>query len=111
MLGRTNIQLKMRALIVDDELAKPGSGRGRAVAGLAEELRNQNVEVAEAVSYEDGLAIVSSDAGLHCYFVDWTLGMNDEGSHAAATEVLRAIRARNARAPVFLMADRDPGVR
>jgi arginine decarboxylase len=107
MLGRTNIQLKMRALIVDDELAKPGSARGRAVAGLAEELRHQNVDVAEAISHEDGLAIVSSDAGLHCYFVDWTLGMNDEGSHAAATEVLRAIRARNAHAPVFLMADRD----
>ena len=50
MLGRTNIQLKMRALIVDDELAKPGSARGRAVAGLAEELRHQNVEVAEAIS-------------------------------------------------------------
>jgi arginine decarboxylase len=107
MLGRTNIQLKMRVLVVDDQLAEPASARGRATAELVEELRHRGVEVTEAVSYDDALAIVGADAGLHCYFVDWTLGANDAASHEEATALLRAIRRRNAKAPVFLIADRD----
>jgi arginine decarboxylase len=60
----------------------------------------------EALSCEDGLATVVSDAAIHCVFVNWTLGRNDRKAHAQATELLRAVRARNARVPVFLMADR-----
>ena len=47
-----------------------------------------------------------SDSAIHCVFVNWTLGRNDRQSHTEATELLRALRARNAKVPVFLMADR-----
>jgi len=92
--------------MVDDELAQPTTAGGRAVRALTEELRTRGVEVVEAYSCEDGLANVSSDSGFHCVFVNWTLGKNDRRSHAQATELLRGLRARNGKVPVFLMADR-----
>jgi arginine decarboxylase len=107
MLGLTNIQLRMRALIAYDRMADPENARGRAAAAVAAKLRSRNVDVEAAVSFEGGAAIARSDAGLHCYFVDWTLGENDPASHAEANELLSLIRSRNAKAPLFLMADRD----
>ncbi len=92
--------------MVDDELAQPMTAGGRAVRALAEELRARGTEVIEAYSCEDGLANVSADSGFHCVFVNWTLGKNDRRSHAQATELLRGLRARNGKVPVFLMADR-----
>ncbi|WP_339511142.1 Orn/Lys/Arg decarboxylase N-terminal domain-containing protein [Pseudomonas sp. RL_15y_Pfl2_60] len=107
MIGRTNKKLMMRVLVVDDDLGNPNSARGRVLAELEEELRGRNAELVLATSYEDGLACVTSDAALHCFCVDWTLGQNDTASHIQALELLRAIRQRHERAPVFLMADRD----
>jgi len=106
MIERTARPLARRVLIVDDELGQATTAGGRSVRALAEELRARGIEVVEALSCEDGLATVVSDAAIHCIFVNWTLGRNDRKSHAQATELLRALRARNARVPVFLMADR-----
>ena len=83
--------LTRRVLMVDDELAQPTTAGGRAVRGLAEELRARGIEVVEAFSCEDGVANVVSDAGLHCIFVNWTLGKNDRRSHEQATELLNGI--------------------
>jgi arginine decarboxylase len=106
MIERTARPLARRVLIVDDELGQATTAGGRSVRALAEELRARGIEVVEALSCEDGLATVVSDAAIHCIFVNWTLGRNDRKSHAQATELLRALRARNAKVPVFLMADR-----
>jgi len=106
VIERTTRPLSARVLMVDDELAQPTTAGGRAVRALTEELRTRGVEVVEAYSCEDGLANVSSDSGFHCVFVNWTLGKNDRRSHAQATELLRGLRARNGKVPVFLMADR-----
>jgi arginine decarboxylase len=69
-------------------------------------LRGRGIEVVEALSLDDGLATVISDSAIHCVFVNWTLGRNDKASHAEATELLRVLRSRNAKIPVFLMANR-----
>ena len=106
MIERTARPLTRRVLIVDDKLAHATTAGGRSVRALAEELRARAIEVVEALSFEDGLATVLSDAAIHCVFVNWTLGRNDRKTHAQATELLRALRARNAKIPVFLMADR-----
>ena len=74
MIGRTTSPLPRRALIVDDELGRATTAGGRAVSALAEELRARGIEVVEALSIEDGLAIVVSDSAIHCVFVNWTLG-------------------------------------
>src|SRR4051812_46508500 len=95
-----------RVLIVDDEQAQPTTAGGHALRALADELRARGIHVVQALSCEDGTAIVTSDAALHCVLVNWTLGNNDGLSHSEATDLLRQLRARNARVPVFLMADR-----
>jgi len=92
--------------MVDDELAQATTAGGRAVHALGDELHSRGIQVVEALSCEDGMANVVSDSGFHCVFVNWTLGKNDRRSHTEATELLRALRARNAKVPVFLMADR-----
>ena len=71
---------------------------------LVTELRARNIDVLEATSYED-VATVVSDAGIHCILVDWTRGSDDSAAREQATE-LRAVRARNAKVPIFLMASR-----
>ncbi len=106
MLERTTRPITRRTLMVDDELGRTATAGGRSVQTLAEELRARGIEVVEALSFEDGRATIVSDAAIHCVFVNWTLGRNDRDSHAQATELLRTLRARNAKVPVFLMADR-----
>jgi arginine decarboxylase len=107
MIGRTNKTLKMRVLLVDDDLDNPGSMRGRVLNELVEEFAERNAELIKAISFDDALAAVVSDAALHCVCVDWTLGKNDDASHAQALELLRTIRQRNENLPVFLLADRN----
>jgi arginine decarboxylase len=106
MITRNPRPQTRRVLMVDDELAKPTTAGGRAVRALADELGARGIEVVEAYSCDDGQATVSSDSAIHCVFLNWTLGDNDKRSHDQATELLRAIRARNATVPVYLMADR-----
>jgi arginine decarboxylase len=96
-----------RVLIVDDELAKLDTALGRAVENLAAALVARNVDVVRALSFEDGQAIVGSDASLRAVLLDWNLGKNDAAMHAQATKLLHKLRERHAAVPVFLMADRE----
>src|SRR5262245_31323642 len=105
-MERSAQSLARRVLIVDDELHQPATAGGRSVRALADALRARGIGVVEALTCKDGVTTLVSDAAIHCVFVNWTLGRNDHRSHAQATELLRALRARNANVPVFLMADR-----
>ena len=106
MIERTARPLTRRVLMVDDELAHSATAGGRAVRGLANELRARGIETVEAFSCKDGQAVVVSDSAIHCVFINWTLGENNRQSHDEATELIRAVRNRNAKVPIFLMADR-----
>jgi hypothetical protein len=81
----TTIPLRPRVLVVDDELAKLDTALGRATESLAVALEGRNVDVVRALSYEDGQAIVGSDASLRAVLLDWNLGLNSKGTHAQAT--------------------------
>jgi arginine decarboxylase len=98
--------IQRRVLIVDSALAGVGAA-ARRVRALADELGTRNISVVEAVSAEDGLASVVSDSGIHCLLLNWTLGSNDSHSHDQCTGLLRTVRARNAKIPIFLMAGRE----
>ncbi|HET9294848.1 MAG TPA: Orn/Lys/Arg decarboxylase N-terminal domain-containing protein [Gemmatimonadales bacterium] len=104
MIQRSAKRLSMRALVVDDELTSP-TAEGRASRALVKELQDRAVEVVEATSAEDGMSVVVSDSALHAILVDWTLG--DDPDHAKATNLLKFVRSRNARIPIFLMAERE----
>ena len=96
-----------QALVVSNGLDEATGAVSRSVGALRTELHARRIEVVEAVSYEDGLATVVSDSGIHCILLNWTQGGNDKHGHAEATELLRAVRKRNAKIPIFLMASRD----
>ena len=99
--------LRSRVLVVDDELAKLDTALGRAIEGLSSALEERDLDVLRAISLDDGLAIVASDASLRAVLVDWNLGSNSEELHAQAAAVLKKFRERHEGAPVFLVADRE----
>jgi arginine decarboxylase len=106
MIGRTNVVLKRRALVIDEDLLRAGTAGGRAITGILGELRARGIEVVESASPEDGIATIHADAAIHCVFVDWNLGKIAPDGSRPAVDVLRALRKRNEHVPVFLMADR-----
>ena len=95
-----------QALIVDSGLTANAGAAVRSVRALASELRSRGIEVIEAHSCEDGTATATSDASIDCILINWTQGANDKQVHAEATELMRAVRKRNTKLPIFLMASR-----
>jgi len=83
-------------LIIDDELDAE-TARGRALRDLVEELVDLDLEVIQALSYEDGASIIRSDASISCVLLDYNL---------APLKLLKKVRERNKRIPVFLIAEK-----
>jgi len=104
MLERTSRRVQIRALMVDDEIGE-ASAAGRAAQALIEELGSREIGVVEATSAEDGYAVISSDSAIHAILLDWDL--DGDKDHAGAIELLRLVRSRNAKIPIFLTAERD----
>src|SRR5262245_36146052 len=105
MLERTIKLQKLEVLIIDEELALQKSVGGRAVRALAEELKSRDIEVVEAVSYDDGRSVFTSDASIDAILIDWTRERKDSRHRSEALDLLRTIRSRNANVPIMLMAD------
>ncbi|MFV0679716.1 Orn/Lys/Arg decarboxylase N-terminal domain-containing protein [Ottowia sp.] len=105
MLENKFIPIRMRVLIVDDELAAE-TAEGRSARSLVRDIEAHNMEVIQAFSADDGMAVFMSDAAIHAVMLDWTLGDDDAQTHEKALTLLRYIRGRNDRIPVFLMAER-----
>src|SRR4051812_29532457 len=118
MIERSIKRLSMRALVVDDELASL-TAEGRAARALGEELQQRAVQVVEAVSAEDGTSVLVSDSAIHAVLVDWTLGEPNgrnghnghnghsrRNEHDGARDLVKTIRSRNDKIPIFLMAER-----
>ena len=106
MIGRTVERLKMRALIVDDDL-QTTSALGRAVRTLIKELQGRDVEVVEAASFEDGRSVIISDSAIHAILLDWSLGGEAAKAHEKAERLLEFVRSRNEKVPIFLTAERE----
>lgn len=94
--------IKMRALIVDDEL-RHESVYGDAARNLVAELQNRAVAVYQAESAGDAAALLAADPGIECVLVDWDL----QAGHAAVTQVLASARQGNPDLPVFLLTDQE----
>ena len=99
--------LTRQVLIVDSGLASSAGAAARSERALIDELKSRDIRVIEAVSYEDGMANAVSDSGIHCILLNWTDSKSDKAARAQATDLLRAVRKRNAKLPIFLMASRD----
>src|SRR5580765_5031148 len=108
MLEGTFAPLRMRVLVVDDELTHD-TAEGRAARLLVKDLEARNLDVVEAISAADGMAVVTSDAAIHAVLMDWTLDDDDAKTHERARGLLNYIRGRNDKIPIFLMAERRDG--
>jgi len=103
MITRSIKRISLRALIVDDELGTP-TAEGRAARALVTEMQGRNIEVVEALSAEDGQAVITSDSAIHALLIDWSLG--DDKNHARARGLIEYVRSRNDKIPIFLLAER-----
>ncbi len=108
MIERRSKILRHRVLLVDDDL-EMSSAAGRAALMLKSELELNDVDVVCAPGAADGRGLFVSDAGLHGVLVDWTLGNDPDAPHAAAMDLIRFIRSRNEKIPIFLLTDRERG--
>jgi arginine decarboxylase len=97
--------MRMRVLVVDDEL-RHETAEGRAARALVDDISARGLEVVQAISAADGMAVVTSDAAIHAILMDWTLDDDDARTHGRARALLEYIRGRNDRIPIFLMAER-----
>ena len=79
----------------------------RSVRALASELRSRGIEVIEAHSCEDGMATATlgRQHRLHPHQLDPGTRTTSK-VHTEATELMRAVRKRNTKLPIFLMASR-----
>jgi arginine decarboxylase len=103
MISRSIKRISLRALIVDDELGT-ATAEGRAARALVTEMQGRNIEVVEALSAEDGRAVITSDSAIHALLIDWSLG--EDKNHARSRALIEYVRSRNDKIPIFLLAER-----
>ena len=94
----------MKALIIDDEFGTP-TAVGRALSALANELRVLGVELVISVTLDDGRTVITSDSSIECVLLDWDLKGGENDVHTQSKELLKIIRERNEKVPVFLVAE------
>jgi arginine decarboxylase len=92
--------------MVDDALARLHTATGRAAESIAAALAARNCDVVRALSFEDGEAIVGSDASLRAVVLNWHLGAEGKTAHKQAPALLHKLRERQPHVPVFMTADR-----
>src|SRR5688572_9013940 len=106
MIESKSSQIRMRVLVVDDEIGT-ATAEGRAIRTLIEDLQRRAIDIVEAISAEDGKSVITSDSAIHAVLIDWNLG--DDKEHEGARSFIRHLRSRNDKIPIFLMAERREG--
>ena len=106
MLTTPAVPFRPRVLCVDDSLAHPETAIGRAAGAIAAALEARNCDVVRALSFEDGEAIIGSDASLRALVLNWHLGAEGKDARDLAPRLLNRLRERHPDVPVFMTADR-----
>jgi arginine decarboxylase len=97
---------KLPVLIIAGEKYGNGSASDQAMKRLKEAIHELGYETTITTTPEDGLALVVSDPGFGCVFLDWDLPGGSHFSEHAAEDIIRSIRARNKNLPIFLIAEK-----
>lgn len=69
-------------------------------------IKAEGYAVVRTSTPEDGLALVTSDPSYSAILLDWDLEGDNQFAEHAALQILRAVRQRNKKVPIFLIADR-----
>ena len=93
-------------LLIASEVGGTDSVSDRAMERLVEAIAAEGYEVVRTSTPEDGLSLVTSDPSHSAILLDWDLEGDNQFDERAALKILRAVRRRNKKIPIFLIADR-----
>ncbi|HEY2858965.1 MAG TPA: Orn/Lys/Arg decarboxylase N-terminal domain-containing protein [Terracidiphilus sp.] len=93
-------------LLIAGEMGGTDSVSDRAMERLVNAIREEGYEVVRTSTPEDGLSLVMSDPSHSAILLDWDLEGDNQFEEGAALRILRAVRQRNKKIPIFLIADR-----
>ena len=93
-------------LLIAGGVGNTDSVSDRAMERLCEAIRDEGYRVVRTCTPEDGLALVKSDPSFSAILLDWDLAENAQFDERAALRIVRAVRRRNGKVPIFLIADR-----
>jgi arginine decarboxylase len=93
-------------LLIASEVGGTDTVSDRAMERLVEAIQEEGYRVLRTATPEDGLSMVKSDPSQSAVLLDWDLAENNQFDERAALRIIRAVRRRNKRLPIFLIADR-----
>ncbi len=93
-------------LLIASELGGTNSVSDRAMDRLCDAITEEGYEVIRTSTPEDGLSMVQSDPSYSAILLDWDLEQEHQFDERAALKIIRAVRRRNKKVPIFLIADR-----
>src|ERR1700684_1015710 len=93
-------------LLIASEVGGTDSVSDRAMERLVDAISKEGDEVVRTSTPEDGLSLVTSDPSHSAILLDWDLAGEHQFDERAALRIIRAVRHRNKKVPIFLIADR-----
>ena len=93
-------------LLIASEVGRTDSVSDRAMERLVGAISEEGYEVVRTSTPEDGESLVTSDPSYSAILLDWDLEGESQFDERAALKILRAVRHRNKKVPIFLIADR-----
>jgi arginine decarboxylase len=93
-------------LLIASEVGGTDSVADRAMERLVVAIQEEGYRVVRTVTPEDGLSLVKSDPSHSAILLDWDLPENNQFDERAALRIIREVRYRNKKLPIFLIADR-----
>src|SRR6201993_1620866 len=93
-------------LLIASEAGGTDSVADRAMERLVDAISKEGYEVVRTATPEDGLSLVQSDPSHSAILLDWDLPGEHQFEENAALTIIREVRHRNKKVPIFLIADR-----
>jgi arginine decarboxylase len=93
-------------LLIAGEVGGTESVSDRAMERLTNAIREEGYDVVRTTTPEDGLSLVISEPSFSAILLDWDLEGDNQFEEHAALQILREVRNRNKKIPIFLIADR-----
>ena len=93
-------------LLIASELGGTNSVSDRAMDRLCGAITEEGYEVVRTSTPEDGVSMVKTDPSYSAILLDWDLEEEHQFDERAALKIIREVRRRNKKVPIFLIADR-----
>ena len=90
-------------LFVTTDLPDEGSAFRMALSRLGKAIEDRGIQVVQAMSGEDGLAIARGKPSYSAVAIDWDLGETGTMAEESAMKIVRAVREKSLKVPIFLL--------